>query len=456
MADDLKKLLHSVGISTSEYDDEPIELAMPATLQPRAYQLEGARWLKRTGRAILADDAGLGKTLQAAMAATRPVVVTCPTYLVLQWQEFLNTEYPNETVAVAGIGDRRQRTMALTGGNILKLPDIPHADWTIINTDMHRNYVIPRGQTWICDEFHSMRNREAARSKQAFQYAQVVPYVFGLTATPVYKDIGDLWSQLHILDQKQWHSYWQYIQEFAKTGGASGWGSSRIVGIWNPKKLERDIAPYILRRTYADAALDLPDIIDKSVMLQFSDKERLLYNRVRDMFIYEDITLNSASEVMHTLRRCTVPIKIDAAREILADNPDEPTTIFTWYLDTADDLANELGKDNCVVITGQTDSNKRATLAKAALANGKVLIANIAALSEGVDLSACKQVIQLEEDYVPGSMYQERRRFARWTQDQSPVIFHNVRVRNTIDMAVHAAVVSRRGSAQSILKDALT
>ena len=68
MADDLKKLLHSVGISTSEYDDEPIELAMPATLQPRAYQLEGARWLKRTGRAILADDAGLGKTLQAAMA----------------------------------------------------------------------------------------------------------------------------------------------------------------------------------------------------------------------------------------------------------------------------------------------------------------------------------------------------------------------------------------------------
>jgi superfamily II DNA or RNA helicase len=428
-------------------------LAMPATLEPREYQLQGAAWLRDVERGILADDAGLGKTMQAAMAAVRPVLVTCPSYVVQQWADFLAEEYPDETVACAGYGTRTQRHKAMVGGDIRTPPGKHAADWTIVNTDMHRGYFLPQDvETWICDEMHHFRNRDAERSREANNYAQNIPHIIGLTATPVYKDVTDLWHQLNMLDPKYWSSYWDFFLTYARTGGDSGWGAAKVVGIWNPKKLEAEIAPYILRRTYKDVGLFLPDVISKPVLLNFSDSERKVYKMVKEMYVYEDIELTSASEVMHTLRRATVGVKIDAAKQILFDNP-EPTVVFCWYIDSAYDTASELG---AVVIDGSISADERSAKVKEAIAKRKNVVATMAALSEGVDLSACKQVIQLEEDYVPGRMYQERRRFQRWTKDERPIVMHDLRVRNTIDMDVHNAVTSRTSSAQQILKDALT
>jgi SNF2 family DNA or RNA helicase len=446
-----RKLTHPVSGDSLEFSMDSLRLPAVLDVESRPYQIEGAGWLHNQKRAILGDDAGLGKTVQAAMAAVRPVLITCPSYVVLQWEAFLKENYPNDTVSVAGIGNRQQRHRGLVpGGDHRKLVGPAPADWCIVSTDMHRGYYLPDATTWICDEAHHFRNREAERSKLAFEYAKRVERLYMLTATPVYKDVTNLWHLLHMLAPKEWSSYWDFFQDYAKTGGGQGWAANKVVGIWNPKRLERELIPYLLRRTYKDVGLFLPDIIDKDVILEFSPEMRKLYKGVKEQFVYEDIPLTSQSEVMHTLRRCTVLPKIDAAKEILEDSPDEPTVCFTWYRDTAEDLANEVGG-----LWIDVEGTGRAAAVNKALDQVKVVVCTIGSLSEGIDLSRVKQVIQLEEDYVPGSMYQERRRFARWTKDQRPVIMHNLRIRNTIDIDVHHAVATRRGSAQQILKEAL-
>ena len=51
------------------------------TLTPMNHQVTGVEWLKKTPRALLADEPGLGKTQQALMAAEPPVLVVTPAML---------------------------------------------------------------------------------------------------------------------------------------------------------------------------------------------------------------------------------------------------------------------------------------------------------------------------------------------------------------------------------------
>lgn len=435
-------------------------LSRPATLVPREYQFVGAQNLYDRGRHLLGDDAGLGKTLQAAMAAVRPVLVVCPTYLVWQWAEFLEQEYPTETVAVAGVGDRKVRHRALTGSdNLATLVGKPVADWTICNVDMLRSYYLPECETVIFDEAHHFRNREAERSKNAVKLAERTPRVYELTATPIYKDVSNFFNLLRMIDPEEYTSYWEFIDRVAITMGDRY--STKIVRIRSPRALERELEPYMTRRTYHDVGLFLPPIIESHKVIELSPQMKKVYADLRDYYRSPDgEALTSASEVLHMLRHVTVGPKVEEIPNILDDNPG-PTVVFCWYRETSEVCANRLKElfkrpGSPLVIHGDTMSaEERAPAAKAAIAAGGIVVATMASLGEGVDLSAAKNVIFLEEDYVPGMQYQTLKRVQRWTEDERPVLAHYLRCRGTVDTIVHRTVGGRKADAGQILREAL-
>lgn len=412
-----------------------------SNLIPRPYQIDGARWLHQTGRAILADDAGLGKTLQATLAAVKPVLITCPTYLVWQWAEFLESQYPDETIAVAS-GKAADRFEALTAG----------ADWTIYNIEMLRRYPVPPlTQTLIVDEFHRLRGRKAQQTQFAAKIAQSIPRVYGLTATPIYRDIGDLWSQLHILNPTRWSSYWRFIDTYARTMD-TGW-ATKIVGTKNDEQLIAELNQTLLRRTYREVGLFLPDIIDSQVVLDFTGPDRRAYDLIKDSLIDADGSEISASAALNELRRFTLPTKLTALNSLIEDAPGEPIIIFCWYRDSAHYIADAL---RCAPVTGDEPSERRREIALTAVANKKPVVLTIASLSEGIDLSQAKRIVFIEESYVPGEMHQAIRRVQRWTTDTRPVLSTYIRVRASADISVHRAQTTRQTSARAILKDALS
>jgi superfamily II DNA or RNA helicase len=446
--------------TTKEADVVPeIPVRMPATMEPREYQVRAAEWLLAGKRRILADDAGLGKTLEAAMAAVKPVLVVCPTYLVWQWAEFLEEQFPGDTIAVAGVGSRKARHKALTGSdNLATLVGKAPADWTICNVDMMRSYMMPEVETVILDEAHHFRNREAERSVNCALLCERTPRVYQLTATPIYKDVGNLYHLLHMLDPVEYNSWWEFIDRVAVTYGDRF--ATKIVRLRNPKALERELERWLLRRTYKDVGLFLPEVIDFHHVIEMPPATKKIYSDLRDYYRKPDGEYaESAASILHLLRHVTVGPKLEEIPNILDDNPG-PCTVFTWYRETADIVAAELKAmfkrpGDPMVVKGDVDAELRGPLAKEAISKGGIVVATMASLGEGVDLSASKNCIFIEEDYVPGRMYQVLRRIVRWTEDESPVRAHYIRCRGTVDTVVHRAVVDRKGTAEQILRDAL-
>ena len=448
-------------------DGTVIALSQPVkaeTMRPRPYQIQGIEFLREKKRAILADAPGLGKTFQATEAAELPAIVSCPLALVGQWKDFIETEYPQAPVTIGAYGDIIKRTEAVK----------EHADlggWLIVNHDFWRNIFVEHPiETLICDEFHHFRNKEAKRSKSLWIKAQFTPRVYGLTATPIFKDVGDLWHLLHILDKKSWPSYWQFINQFAITSNY-GYGT-KVQRIRSRPALERATTSWMLGRSYAQVSMYLPERIDKHVIMHLTGDNRRRYNELRDYYRLELEKENeegdmfklyaNAGAVLHALRKLTMTTeKVNAIKELIEDTPDEaPIIVFTWYRDSAETLAKAL---NAELITGEVKPEERRMRAQGE-DKKRVRVATIASISEGVDLSDYRTVIFAEESYVPGQSYQALSRVLRHRTkttetgeiDTTPVVIHWCRYANTVDQIVHTTAKSRvEGNALTVLKEVL-
>lgn len=432
------------------------------TLGRRPYQEDDILWAQQQDgpreplRCISGMAPGLGKTFWATETLVLPAIVACPLNLVGQWQQFIEDQYPHWRVVVAAYGDVIKRDAAI------KSP----FDVLIVNHDMFRTYAFPPVQTLVVDEIHHFRNRETKRSKWIRVYAHRTPYVLGLTATPVYKDVGDLWHQLAIIDkdyQKNWGSYNQFLMNFAYTS-SSGWGA-KVIGTRNERLLKTRLKPYIRERTYREVGMFLPERIDKHVVLELDPKFRKnVYDELRNHFrlqlegMPEAERFSNAGAVLHKLREILITDeKLQAVADLIDDVPDnDPVIVFVWYKETARKVAEKL---DGVEITGDMDSAKRREIAISGGPDKKrVRVATMASMSEGVDLSMARTVFFVEEDYVPGRNYQAMTRVQRHStsDDQRPVNAYWVRYKDTVDSIVHQTAISRtQGNAMTVLKEAL-
>lgn len=417
-------------------------------LELRHYQQEGIEFLREKKRAGLFDKAGLGKTVQAARAAVKPVMVVCPTYLTQQWYDFLTGEYPADVVALAE-GTQAQRQAELN----------EPADWWIVNTEMLRGYALPFVRTVIFDEAHYLRHRTALQSKMAAAYAKTAEYVYLLTATPIVKEADDLWHLLHIINPKIWRSYESFVWTYCKVS-MSPW-KQEIVGYNNVDKFRATLRDYAIWRDYADVRLELPDMLPPTILtVPFGDASYKVYKRARDSYWLqtkdeEEIPLTNAMQVVQALRRLTVcDEKIDALKNLINDvDGDRPIVIFCWFKETVRRVAEALGKGS-VAITGDLTPTIRTQLAKSS--EYKYRIATLASLSEGVDLSDSRVIIFFEEDYTPGRMYQAISRVRRWsTNTDEPVRSYYINMKGSVDEVVHYTQEKRNVSIVQLMKDSL-
>lgn len=449
---------------------EPVPYELPpnswpvraVNMEPRPYQVDadptkgGIAYLYNKKRAILGDEPGMGKTWQACEAAVLPCIVICQKYLAPKWEAFLREQYPSDRVVNAAKGAFLQRADALT----------QPFDWLIVNHDMLQKYFMPYVKTLIVDEIHHFRREEAKKSKNLYKLAMRTERVYGLSATPVYKDIGDVYHQLKILelDKTKFTSYFSFINRWAVTNNY-GYGTS-IVRVRNREEFDRMLDEYMMARTCKQVGLQMPRRVDKHVKLKLTGEILKKYRRLRDDYQIEmeDETIKrffNAGAALHELRKMTVtPEKIDVVREIVnSTRPEEPVLIFVWYKDTAHKFCEAL---DGVEVTGDIDSAKREMIAATGgIARKKVRVCTLESLSEGADLSMIRTVIVPEGTYIPGKIYQAVRRVQRAARAEDTnldtIVMHWVRYTNTVDEVVHKTSQRRTaGNALSVMREALS
>ncbi len=162
----------------------------------KPFQRAGVSYLLAQRRAFLADEQGLGKTIEALATleadGAYPAVVVCPASLKLNWLRELARWLPH----------RSAHALVGTGVTALGMT----AEITVVNYDIlasrleQLRAIQPRAL--VLDESHYCKNAAAKRTQAVQRLAGAVPQeglVLALTGTPVMNRPKELISQLRIL-----------------------------------------------------------------------------------------------------------------------------------------------------------------------------------------------------------------------------------------------------------------
>jgi len=186
--------LVALSAATAAPLDDKVASTLGGELKP--FQRAGVRYLLSQRRAFLADEQGLGKTIEALATLEAddayPAIVVCPASLKLNWLRELSLWLPHRSA------------QALTGtrGD----GPVQPADVTVVNYDIVAarlsalSAIAPRAL--VLDESHYCKNAAAKRTQAVQQLSTAIPregLVLALTGTPVMNRPPELISQLRIL-----------------------------------------------------------------------------------------------------------------------------------------------------------------------------------------------------------------------------------------------------------------
>jgi SWI/SNF-related matrix-associated actin-dependent regulator 1 of chromatin subfamily A len=163
----------------------------------KPFQRAGVAYLLEQRRAFLADEQGLGKTIEALATLEAddayPAIVVCPASLKLNWMREIERWLPG----------RSAQALSGMGGND---SPIPAADITVVNYDIlaarAQALAAMAPRALVLDESHYCKNSAAKRTQAVARLATSVPsdgLVLALTGTPVMNRPPELIAQLRIL-----------------------------------------------------------------------------------------------------------------------------------------------------------------------------------------------------------------------------------------------------------------
>ncbi|HHW14831.1 MAG TPA: DEAD/DEAH box helicase [Firmicutes bacterium] len=194
----------------------PIHLAerwKEAGVIPYPHQLDTARRVinELCGRAILADEVGLGKTIEAGIIAKEyllrrqasRILILAPATLCRQWARELQEKFDLAPALARSGWDWEQS-------------DVVIASLDLAKSAAHRQHVLSR--PWdlvIVDEAHKLKNNRS----QNWQLVSALrsKYLLMLTATPVQNDLRELYNLITLLRPGQLGTYREFCRRYAAT-----------------------------------------------------------------------------------------------------------------------------------------------------------------------------------------------------------------------------------------------
>ena len=186
-------------------------------VEPRAYQLVPLLMALRlsTVRLLIADDVGVGKTIEAGLIVRelmdrgeiRHLAVLCPPHLVEQWQNELESRFNLQTVALTSASASRIERDLPHGIGLFDYHPVVVVSLDYIKSERHRAHFLSTApECVIVDEAHTCAS--SGQGKQLrFQLLQQLSqsperHLMLLTATPHSGDEAAFYNLLSLLDPR--------------------------------------------------------------------------------------------------------------------------------------------------------------------------------------------------------------------------------------------------------------
>ncbi len=406
------------------------------------YQKVGVRFLADAGRAILADDVGLGKTCQSIRAAlevdAQKVLVVTKKSLIWNWVCEIR-KWAGPYVEEVEIFTTKSKALPDTRfvvtnyEAVVRKPDIFTKEWDVL----------------IVDEATYIKNRKTARSDAINRVAQQSRYVWLLTATPTPNGVHELWALLNVLYKNEYSSFWRFVERYCYTEPGEWGGTKFLPGIKNKQDFAKNVSPLILRRD--KTILKLPPVSYENVYVQMSNSQRRIYKQIQKSFmaVLSDTVIYTPSVLAQItrLRQLVCSPQLigangvdDTKTEALIDlletyTPAHKILVFTTFAEYVKLLLPQLSDYGAVAITGEVPLASRKEAVERFQSDDKcrVLLGTIGAMGEGLNLQSADMVIFTNKDWVPSNNLIQAVGRAHRRGQTKPVHVISLIAENTID-----------------------
>lgn len=272
----------------------------------RGYQGVGIANMVMSNCLILADGAGLGKTLQvlasfAHLKNLQPswkLLVVTQTSVFLQWgkevEKFLNgVSYHCVLNAYKPAGSNRKLTSVAARKaqyEDFKGVDIMVVTYATLRTDFA---LLSKARDTedlmvVFDECQEFKNKKSMNYAAAEQLVSKAKRVYGLSATPIKNRLTEFYYLYKIVAPFLFPGITKFKEQYANVDieyiPAGGGKYKRIEKITGYKNLEhfRDwIEPYFLLRLTSEVASELPTIVSKILKVELTAQQKRLYKEAK-------------------------------------------------------------------------------------------------------------------------------------------------------------------------------
>lgn len=269
-------------------------LLFDAQVEPKPHQIDAALFALQTPflpGVILADEVGLGKTIEAGIVISqywaerkRRILIVAPSSLRQQWKQELYEKFliPSELL------DSKSRD------RLLQAQDTQKAQVLICSYEFVLRHEAALSRQWdlvIADEAHRLRNFwNGDRAKMPSAVARVVRQAHKtvlLTATPLQNRLDELYGLVSIFDPTYFHSLDAFRERYVKNRDAFGDDDlvDRVATI-SKRTLRRDADKYIRFTTRSPLTVEFTP----------SAEEARLYDLVNDYLQRDELFAFAGSQ----------------------------------------------------------------------------------------------------------------------------------------------------------------
>lgn len=396
------------------------------------FQAEGVSRLHLDfdGRAILGDDPGLGKTIQALTYAWRflpedppgPVVVVCPSYLKLHWAR--------EAFKHLGI-----RVEVLWGRRVPEDKGPPRdptriyvINYEILVPPHWKRGTKPPPDSWvrfleeqeprlvIADEAHLLSEPTSARTRAVRRLARKSPRAVLLTGTPLSNNVVGLWSLIDIVCPGLFPSRLDYACEF--TRATRKWFGWQFRGARNLDRLHRVLTDHcLIRRRKGDVLGQIPPVTHTVIPVEVDLRE---YRKAEVDFLgwldsesvgmpLREARVEEMTRMGH-LKRLAGRLKVKAVASWasgLVEETGGKLLLGALHYAVTDELMKAFG-DRAVLVDGRVTGRRKEELFYQFNHDRKIkiLVGNVQAAGLGWSCKSTADVALCELPWNPGDVHQ--------------------------------------------------
>lgn len=426
-------------------------------LTPLPHQLETAKQVieNMNGKAILADEVGLGKTIEAGLilkeymirGLVKKVLILVPASLVTQWGQELNSKF-----FIPAITQKKSY--------VWEQCDVVVSSIDTAKRNPHRDLIYQQDYDLIIiDEAHKLKNNKTKN----YEFVQNLKKKFCLllTATPIQNRVEEIFNLVSLLKPGHLGNETAFYEKYKRDARSLN----------DNQHLKELVNKVMIRNRRADTGIEWTKRYVETIPIEFSNSERELYEEICSLKNEDDWLATSAFSVM-TLQReaCSSREAVFYTLKNMLQRKENPTTAFQQQIEflikkveavkqntkaeKALELINNIN-DKVIIFTeyratqlylqwylkqngitsvpfrGGFKRGKKDWMRELFQKHAQVLIATEAG-GEGINLQFCHHIINFDLPWNPMRLEQRIGRIHRLGQENDVKIY-NFAIRDTVE-----------------------